>query len=72
MPLKLTQFSQTPATRSTVCPRCGYRMFQTKRCMWVCGPGCDGAEQSHQNNDLAQMPKANSLKNDYLVDTSMN
>ena len=64
MNLKLTQFSQKPATRSTVCSRCGYRMFQTKQRIWVCGPGCDGAEQMHladqssntnsnQNRDLA-------------------
>ena len=43
MMLKLTQFAQTPATRSMVCSRCGYRMFQTKRFNWLCGPGCDGA-----------------------------
>ncbi len=47
MNLKLTQFSKKPATRSTVCSRCGYRMFQTKRFKWLCGPGCDGAEQMH-------------------------
>ena len=43
MMLKLTQFAQTPATRSMVCPRCGYQMFWTKRFNWQCGPGCDGA-----------------------------
>ena len=43
MMLKLTQFSQTSATRSMVCPRCGYQMFWTKRLNWQCGPACDGA-----------------------------
>jgi hypothetical protein len=72
MPLKLTQFSQTPATRSTVCPRCGYRMFHTKRFNWVCGPGCDGAEQSHQLKNAPQMPQSYSPGKESLADQSMN
>ncbi len=72
MLLKLTQFSQTPATRSTVCPRCGYRMFQTKRRIWVCGPGCDGAQQSHQLKNSPQMPQAYSLEKEDLLDQSNN
>lgn len=60
MELKLTQFSQTPTIRSTVCQRCGYRMFQTKRFNWVCGPGCDGAEQSHQLSEVDHRPLTNS------------
>lgn len=48
MELKFTQFSQAPTIRSTVCQRCGYRMFQTKAFIWVCGPDCNGAEQWYQ------------------------
>ena len=54
MQLKFTQFTQKPPIRSTVCSRCGYRMFQTKRFKWVCGPGCDGAEQWHHMNASPQ------------------
>ena len=54
MELKLTQFSQTPATCSTVCSRCGYRMFRTKSLIWLCGPGCDGAQQWHSMQDVHQ------------------
>ncbi len=61
MNLKLTQFSQKPATRSTVCSRCGYRMFQAKRFKWLCGPGCDGAEQMHL---VDQVPNTNSGQNE--------
>ncbi len=43
MMLQLTQFAQSPATRSVVCPRCGYQMFWTEHFNWKCGPGCDGA-----------------------------
>ena len=68
MALKFTQFSKTPATRSMVCPRCGYRMFQTKRFNWVCGPGCDGAQQWHQLKISPQMPKAYSLEKEDLLD----
>lgn len=65
MNVKLTQFSQKPATRSTVCLRCGYRMFQTKRFKWLCGPGCDGAEQFHP---VDQALNANSGQNgDFAV-----
>ncbi len=45
MQLKFTQFAKAPVSRTSVCSRCGYRMFQTKRQFWVCGPGCDGAQQ---------------------------
>ena len=48
MPLKFTQFAKAPATRTSVCSRCGYRMFQTKRLLWMCGPGCDGAQHQHE------------------------
>ena len=72
MQLKLTQFSQTPATRSMVCARCGYRMFQTKRFIWMCGPGCDGAEQSHQLKNAPQMPQAYSVEKESLADQSRN
>jgi hypothetical protein len=72
MMLKLTQFAQTPATRSMVCSRCGYQMFWTKRFNWQCGPACDGAEQWHQNNDLAHMPQAYSLEKEDLVNTAKN
>jgi len=54
MELKLTQFPQTPATCSTVCSRCGYRMFRTKSFIWLCGPGCDGAQQWHSMTDVHQ------------------
>lgn len=72
MELKFTQFSQMPATRSTVCARCGYRMFQTKRFNWVCGPGCDGAEQWHHLKHALQMPQAYSLEKEGLTDQSLN
>jgi lipopolysaccharide biosynthesis regulator YciM len=52
MELQFTQLSKTPATCSIVCTRCGYRMFQTKRLIWVCGPGCDGAQQWHSMKEV--------------------
>ena len=72
MKLKFTQFSQTPIARSTVCTRCGYRMFQTKRFNWICGPGCNGAEQRHQLKNSPQMPQAYSREKDGLADQSLN
>lgn len=73
MELKFTQFSKAPATRTNVCSRCGNRMFQTKRLFWVCGPGCDGAEQWHQVQDASHMPEVYSIgKKKSLADQSMN
>jgi len=72
MMLKLTQFAQTPATRSMVCPRCGYQMFWTKRFNWQCGPACDGAQQSHQLKNAPQMPQAYFVNKESLADQSMN
>ncbi len=71
MNLKLTQFSQKPASRSRVCARCGYRMFQTKRFKWLCGPGCDGAQLLHEMEHAHQIPGAYSVEKDSLTDQSI-
>jgi hypothetical protein len=47
-------------------------MFHTKRFNWVCGPGCDGAEQSHQLKNAPQMPQSYSPGKESLADQSMN
>ena len=54
MMFKLTQFSKTPAARSIVCVRCGYRMFQARGLNWLCGPGCDGAQRWHYMKDVPE------------------